>query len=208
MQTFTIDDAPNTSFDSYTQLIVGLLGFGQLLCKQTQGVGEQLCQEVARVTQGRARLLLPCQDSSVEQEDFLPTSVSFQVQFNSRNYGTLLIVPDPEQPVTPAIPLPVAHLLAHICGLLLSSIELSVFIERQSQRLECQDPGQLTRREREVLGLICQGHDQQTIAIMLDITPSTVETYQKRISGKLGVHSERDIPLAAYRAGLCSIQDF
>lgn len=208
MQTFTIDDAPNISLDPYTQLIVGLLGFGQLLCKQAQGVGEQLCQEVTRATQGRARLLLPFQDSSVEQEVPLPSSVSFQVQFNDRNYGTFIIAPDPEQPMTPAIPLPVAHLLANICGLLLSSIELSVFIERQSQRLEYQDPGQLTRREREVLGLICRGHDQQTIARLLDITPSTVETYQKRISGKLGVHSERDISLAAYRAGLCSIQDF
>ncbi len=208
MQTFMIDDAPNISLDSYSQLIVGLLGFGQLLCKQTQGVGEQLCQEVARATQGKARLLLPFQDSAVEQEVPVSTSVSFQVQFNDRNYGTLIIAPDPENPMSPAIPLPVAHLLAHICSLLLSTIEMSVFIESQSQRIEYQNPGQLTRREREVLGLICRGHDQQTISRLLDITPSTVETYQKRISGKLGVHSERDIPLAAYRAGLCSIQDF
>ena len=203
-----MNDLPNINFDSYSQLIVGLLGFGQLLCKQTQGVAEQLCQEITRATQGRARLHLPSQDSSVEQDAPLPTSVSFQVQFNERNYGTLIIAPDPDNPVTPAIPLPVAHVLTHLCGLLLFTIELSVFIESQSQRLESNNPVQLTRREREVLGLICHGHDQQTIARMLDITPSTVETYQKRISGKLGVHSERDIPLAAYRAGLCSIQDF
>ncbi len=82
--------------------------------------------------------------------------------------------------MTPAIPLPMAHLLANICGVLLSTIELSVFIERQSQRFEYQNPEQLTKREREVLELICRGYDQQSIARTLDITPSTVETYQKR----------------------------
>lgn len=130
---------------------------------------------------------------------------SFQVQFNNKIYGTLAIAPDPENPAMPALPLPVAQLLAHLCGLLLSTLELSIFIERQSQRLEHQDPAQLTRREREVLELICRGYDQQAIAETLDITPATVDTHRKRISGKLGVHRESDIPLAAYQSGLCSL---
>ncbi|TMC26186.1 MAG: hypothetical protein E6J36_03495, partial [Chloroflexi bacterium] len=41
----------------------------------------------------------------------------------------------------------------------------------------------------------------------LHIAPATVDTHRKRICEKLGVHSERDIPLAAYRAGLFSILD-
>jgi DNA-binding CsgD family transcriptional regulator len=202
---FPISNPPSTSLEPYTQLIVDLLGFGQILCKQTQGAGKQLCQEVMRATQGRARLLLPFQNSSAEEQVPFPVSVSFQVQFNDRSYGTLDIAPDPEHPATPALPLALAQLLALICGLLLSTIELSAFIERQCQRLDYQDPEQLTRREREVLELIWRGYDQQTIAGMLDITPSTVDTHRKRISGKLGVHSERDILLAAYQAGLCSI---
>jgi DNA-binding CsgD family transcriptional regulator len=82
---------------------------------------------------------------------------------------------------------------------------MSVFIERQSQRIDLQYPEQLTRREREVLELICRGNDQQTIAEVLDIASATVDTYRKRICAKLGVHSERDIALAAYQANLFSI---
>lgn len=205
MQTFTISDPIDISLEVYTQLIVALLGFGQTLCKQTQGAGEQLCREVMRATQGRARLLLPFQDSSAGQQIPFPVSVSFPVQFNTRSYGTLEIAPDSERSASPAIPLPLAQLLAHICGLLLHTIELSVFIEGQSQRLDYQNPGQLTKRERAVLELICRGYDQQTIATMLGIMPATVDTHRKRISGKLGVHCERDIPLAAYQAGLFSI---
>jgi DNA-binding CsgD family transcriptional regulator len=205
MQIFTVSDPDASSLEAYTQLIMDFLGFGQTLCKQTQRIGEQLCQEVMRATQGRARLLLPYLDSSAGQQVPFAVSVSFQVQFNSRSYGTLDIAPDSKRPVSPALPLHVAQLLAQICGLLLCTIELSVFIERQCQRFDHQNPGQLTRREREVLELICRGLDQQTIATRLDITLATADTYRKRIYGKLGVHSERDVPLAAYQANLISI---
>lgn len=205
MQMSTINEQIDTSLETYTKLIMGLLGFGQQLCKHTQRVGEKLCQEVMRATQGRARLLLPFEETSDEEQASFPVFVSFQVQFNNRSYGTLDIAPDSEQPASPALPLPLAQLLAHICGLLLSNIELSVFIEGQCQRLEHRSPEQLTRREQEVLELICRGYDQQTIASTLDITPATVDTHRKRICAKLGVHSERDIPLVAYQASLFSI---
>jgi DNA-binding CsgD family transcriptional regulator len=205
MQLFTLSDENGTSLEGCTQLIVDLLDVGQKLCKQAPGAAEQLCYEVMRVTQGKARLLLPGQISPVGQQVPFPSSVSFQVQFNNRSYGTLDIVPDSQYRKLPALPLHLAQLLAHICGLLLNTIEMSVFIERQSQRLGFQHPEQLTRREREVLELICRGNDQQTIATVLDIASATVETYRKRICAKLGVHSERDIALAAYQANLFSI---
>ncbi len=125
------------SFEDFTQLIVDLLSFGQTLCKHTLRIGERLCHEVLRATQGKARLLLPCQG--------------------------------------------------------------------QCQRLDSQVSGHLTRREQGALALICRGNDQQTIAAMLSITPTTVDTYRKHICWKLGVHSERAIPLAAYHAGLFSV---
>jgi DNA-binding NarL/FixJ family response regulator len=87
----------------------------------------------------------------------------------------------------------------------LYTLELSAFIEGQCQRLDDQDPEHLTKREQEVLELICQGDDQETIATKLQIAPATVDTHRKRICEKLGVHCERDIPLAAYRAHLFSI---
>ena len=203
----TISTAVDTRFEAHAQRIVDLLGFGQTLCRQTQKqrVGKRLSQEVQSITQGSARLLLSTHNLSSEQQVSFPVSVSFQIQFNNRCYGRLEVAPDAQYPTIPALPLPLAQLLAHICGLLLYSIELSVFIEGQCQRLDLPVPGRLTKREREVLELICQGHNQQTIATMLEIMPATVETYRKRLRGKLGVHSERDIPLAAYQAGLFSI---
>jgi DNA-binding CsgD family transcriptional regulator len=205
MQTFSISDPSGTSFEAYAQVIMEIVGFGQIHCKQTEGIGEKLCQEVMSATEGKARLRLHCHVSSGQQQAPFPISVSFQVQFNNRSYGTLDIASDPKHSSSPALPLPVAQLLAHICGLLLCTIELSVFIAGQYQRLDCQDPGQLTKREREVLGLICRGYSQQTITTMLNIMPTTLDTHRKRISEKLGVHCERDIPLAAYRASLFSI---
>jgi len=205
MQSFKLNDMTGTSLEDYTQLIVDILSFGQMLCKQTHNVGEQLCQEVMHATQGRARLRLPCQNSSTEPSASLPVSVSFPVQFNNRTYGTLDIAPDSAHPASPALPLPVSQLLAHTCGSLLYTLELSAFIEGQCQRLDCQDPEHLTKREREVLELICRGYDQEAIATRLYIAPATVDTYRKRICGKLGVHCERYIPLAAYQTSLFSI---
>jgi DNA-binding CsgD family transcriptional regulator len=175
--------------------------------QQIHLVGEDLCQEVRRATQGSARLFLPYQNSSDGQPDPFAVSVSFPVQFRNRTYGRLDIAPDPQRPGSPVLPLSVAQLLAHTCGSLLYSLELTAFVEGQCQRLDDQVPVHLTKREREVLELICQGNDQQAIAEQLSIAPATVDTHRKRISEKLGVHSERDIPLAAYRAGLFSILD-
>src|SRR5438034_4682414 len=207
MQTFKIGDQTESSLEDCTQLIVDLLSFGQMLCKQTNRVGERLCKEVVRATQGSARLLLPCLDSSTGRHVAFPVSVSFPVRFRNRIFGTLEIATDPVRPANPALPLPVAQLLANTCGSLLYTLELSAFIEGQCQRLDSQVSGHLTRREQEVLALICRGNDQRAIATMLSITPTTVDTYRKHICWKLGVHSERDIPLAAYQAGLFSVLD-
>ena len=198
-------DTTGASLESYTQLIGDLLSFGQAMCKHTHQVVEHLCQEVRHATQGRARLLLPGQEAPEESPVPFAVSVSFPVQFQNRTYGRLEIDSDPEHPGSAALPLPLAQLLAHICSSLVYTLELSAFIEGQCQRLEYQDPEPLTKRERKVLELICRGYDQEAIATLLSISPATVETYRKRICAKLGVHSERDIPLAAYQASLFSI---
>jgi DNA-binding CsgD family transcriptional regulator len=205
MQTFKVSDTAGASLEDYTQLIADLLSFGQALGNHTHRVGKRLCQEVLRATHGKAWLVLPGQDSSTGRPAPFPVSVSFPVRFRNRIYGTLEIAADSAHPTSPAFPLPVAQLLAHTCGSLLYTLELSAFIEGQCQRLDDQDPEHLTKREQEVLELICQGDDQETIATKLQIAPATVDTHRKRICEKLGVHCERDIPLAAYRAHLFSI---
>ena len=205
VRTFEVSDTTGTSLEDYTRLIVDLLSLGQSLCKQTQSVLERLCQEVRHATQGKARLLLPGQDPTEDSLVPFPVSVSFPVQFHNRTYGRLDICPDPAHSGSPALPLAIAQLLAHICSSLLYTLELSAFIEGQCQRLDYQNPQRLTKREQKVLELICRGYDQESIATILYISPATVETHRKRICGKLGVHCERDIPLAAYQASLFSI---
>ncbi|HEX6480928.1 MAG TPA: LuxR C-terminal-related transcriptional regulator [Ktedonobacteraceae bacterium] len=205
MQAYNIDFTTGTDLEGYVQLIEDLLSLGQKVYQQIHEVGESLCQEVMRATQEKARLLLPGRDLSAGQPVPFPIFVSFPVQFRNRNYGRLDVAPDSEHPGSPALPLPMAQLLAQTCGSLLYTLELTAFMEGQCKRLEDQAPVRLTKREQEVLELICSGCSQQIIAARLHIAPTTVDTHRKRICEKLGVHSERDIPLAAYRANLFSI---
>ena len=205
MQALNVNETTSTNLQEFTQMIVDLLNLGQTVYQQIHLVCEDLCQEVRRVTQGSARLFLLDQNSSDGHPDPFAVSASFPVQFRNRTYGRLDIAPDPQRPGSPVLPLSVAQLLAHTCGSLLYSLELTAFVEGQCQRLDDQVPVHLTKREREVLELICQGNDQQAIAEQLSIAPATVDTHRKRICEKLGVHSERDIPLAAYQAGLFSV---
>ena len=157
MQMFKIGDQTDSSLEDFAQLIVDLLSFGQTSSKQTHKVSECLCKEVVRATQGSARLLLPCLDSSTELHVPFPVSVSFPVRFRDRIFGTLEVAPDPARPANPALSLPLAQLIANICGSLLYTLELSAFLEGQCQRLDDQDPEHLTNREQEVLELICRG---------------------------------------------------
>jgi PAS domain S-box-containing protein len=46
----------------------------------------------------------------------------------------------------------------------------------------------LTSREREVLGLICQGHDNEEIAQTLNLAPNTVRNHVSTLYSKIGVH--------------------
>ncbi len=47
---------------------------------------------------------------------------------------------------------------------------------------------QLTSREREVLGLMCQGHDDDGIAKGLKLSRNTVRNHVATIYSKIGVH--------------------
>lgn len=105
------NNASTTNPLDYAQMIAYLLNVGQSLCGQTRGVVERLCQEVALVSQQRARLLLRHQKSSDAMESPSPAmEVSFPVQFQDRVYGTLSIAADATDPSRPAF-----LLTGHIC---------------------------------------------------------------------------------------------
>lgn len=74
--------------------------------------------------------------------------------------------------------------------------------ERNGQAKESsQAPDMLTRREQEVLGLICQGLSNKEIAVQLVITEKTVKTHVSHLLDKLGVADRTQAALHAVRNG-------
>lgn len=65
------------------------------------------------------------------------------------------------------------------------------------------DPyGSLSEREREIFQLIAEGNANKDIAVLLSISPSTVETHRARIMDRLDLHSAAQIVLYAVRRGV------
>lgn len=190
------------------QCVLHLLCIGQIISKQTTKVAERLCKEVTNITQGKAHLML--KKSKEDQSIPLPVNrplFSLSVQFGEAIYGTLHIATDSEQPTVPAIPFAVAQLMAQVCSWLLYTLEQSLFLQGQCQHLNKSVFISLTKREREVLTLMCLGHNQQSIAQKLCISPTTVGKHRQHIYEQLDVHNEHDALLAAYHFGLFSILD-
>lgn len=66
-------------------------------------------------------------------------------------------------------------------------------VSRLMQRKRDRNPvGTLTDRERDVLGLMAEGHSNQGIARQLVLSPKTVERHVGHIFGKLGLPPEED----------------
>lgn len=60
----------------------------------------------------------------------------------------------------------------------------------------------LSRRERQVLHLVADGHTSADIAERLSISPKTVDNHRTRIMAKLNVHSVAQLIAHALREGL------
>jgi two-component system, NarL family, response regulator NreC len=60
----------------------------------------------------------------------------------------------------------------------------------------------LSRREREVLTLLAQGHTNREVADRLFLSVKTVETYRARVGEKLGLRSRADLVRYAVEVGL------
>jgi DNA-binding NarL/FixJ family response regulator len=98
-------------------------------------------------------------------------------------------------------------MIAQICSWLLYTLEQSIFLHNQSHDLDTKIPSPLTKREQEVLSLMCKGYSKEAISSTLSITVATVGKHRQHIYEQLGVHNERDALLVAYRNGLFSIVD-
>jgi len=64
------------------------------------------------------------------------------------------------------------------------------------------DLERLTAREREVLGHVLAGRHNREIAVLLDISPRTIEVYKARIMDKLNVDRLPDLVRLALEMGL------
>jgi two-component system, NarL family, response regulator NreC len=62
----------------------------------------------------------------------------------------------------------------------------------------------LSEREREVFQLIAEARSNKEVAVMLDISPATVETHRARILQKLDIHNVAELVLYAVRRGVIS----
>jgi DNA-binding NarL/FixJ family response regulator len=60
----------------------------------------------------------------------------------------------------------------------------------------------LTKREREVLALLAEGHSTQDVSAALSISVMTVQSHVKNVLAKLGVHSKVEAIRLAWRTGV------
>ena len=105
------------------------------------------------------------------------------------------------QEVVDAIRVPVDDKIVVDSSTLAALIERLRDTERASA-LQARDASRLTRRELEVLGLMREGLDPQTIASQLGISVHTCRGHVKSVLLKLGAHSQLEAVVIAAREGL------
>jgi DNA-binding NarL/FixJ family response regulator len=64
----------------------------------------------------------------------------------------------------------------------------------------------LSRREREILQLVVEGHTSAEIAVMVSLSPKTVDSYRSRLMQKLGVRDLPSLVKLAIRFGLTELK--
>src|SRR5215467_10815343 len=65
----------------------------------------------------------------------------------------------------------------------------------------------LTEREKEILQLLAEGKTNKDVAVLLNLSPNTVETHRTHLMQKLGLHSTAEIVLYAVRKQIISYQE-
>lgn len=83
-------------------------------------------------------------------------------------------------------------------------------IEAQLQKAQLPPPDpydSLTRREREVLHLVAEGHTSAEIAARLSLSPRTIEMHRSNLMRKLGLRTHTDLIRLALRRGILPLED-
>jgi len=65
----------------------------------------------------------------------------------------------------------------------------------------------LTPRQREILQLVAEGKSSKEVAVLLDLSPKTVEAHRAQVMERLGLHDVTALVRFAIRVGLVSSDD-
>jgi DNA-binding NarL/FixJ family response regulator len=79
---------------------------------------------------------------------------------------------------------------------------IAEFAKRAKEPLTLPAIGDLTEREREVMGLVALGMSNDEIAQRLVVSPATAKTHVSRIMIKLGARDRAQLVVFAYESGL------
>lgn len=162
-----------------------------------------LVSAIQEIIQGKAFIIFHSQQAKVHLSS--KAHSSFAIQFGKTIYGVLYIFADPVDTTQPSLSPILAELLAQLYGWLLYTCEQAAIVQGQYRRLEYQVYGKLSKREQEVLTLLCRGFTQEKVANELNIAVSTVIKHKQRIYYQLGVHNENDALVVAYHTGIVSL---
>ena len=193
------------AFDSMT-IANYLLSVGENLCGQKQDVLQRLSQEVAFVTHQKVSFLF----HNVRERQQRPKTygLNVPVRFGNVLYGTL-VAHIQNETAQDAFSPSLVQMMASLCGSILYTCELSWFVLESSQKSVQHDYSAVTRatftrRQWDVLQLICRGHTKEQIAQLLSIAPATLQKHRQAIYNHLHVNNEYEVPLVAYQIGLYS----
>ncbi len=82
---------------------------------------------------------------------------------------------------------------------------LTHYLQRAKTGRDAETFGQLTNREQEILKLIAEGRNNQEIADLLVLSPTTVQTHRAHIMTKLGLHNRTELVKYAIRQGFITL---
>ena len=85
------------------------------------------------------------------------------------------------------------------------NLDIEELMQRSQIPTELDRYTKLTRREREVLQLIAEGHDTGQIAMMLFISEKTVRAHRGHLMDKLGLHNPAALTRYALQKGIVSL---
>lgn len=87
------------------------------------------------------------------------------------------------------------------------SPELNAILAKRVRQLATNELPTLTRKEREILQLLCTGLNTQQIAHQMVISKRTVEGYRAKLLEKTGVSNTINLVIFAIRNRLVSVED-